>query len=195
MDSNTFYYTLSTIPQVLAALVALVAVFVQFRLQLLRDHLIGHGKSVLNRSENPNYGLQGQKDRNMQLARLRDSIDRRSIQDIKRVIERFAEHEETEGHTTVDLPTGFQYLRDRYAKTVSLVASLRTWTVATIGASFLTILVSIIGLMFADSIIGAGSGFAILCVDGVLAIGTLIPIGILIYLGLSESREEQWDNE
>ncbi len=43
IDSNTLYYTFSTIPQVLGALVALLAAFVHFRIIRLQDYLIGDG--------------------------------------------------------------------------------------------------------------------------------------------------------
>ena len=51
MDVNTFYYTLSTIPQVVAAICAILPVFLFRRLESLENHLIGDGKSVYDRSK------------------------------------------------------------------------------------------------------------------------------------------------
>ncbi len=46
-EATTLYYFFSTLAQVLAAITALVAVLVHFRISALRDFLIGDGESVL----------------------------------------------------------------------------------------------------------------------------------------------------
>ncbi|MDZ7660747.1 hypothetical protein [Fodinibius sp.] len=47
----TLYYFFSTLAQVLAALVALIAVLVHFRINALRDFLVGDGNAILRRTE------------------------------------------------------------------------------------------------------------------------------------------------
>ncbi len=46
-SQNTLYYFFTTIAQVLAAIAALIAVVVHFRISALRDFLVGDGESVL----------------------------------------------------------------------------------------------------------------------------------------------------
>jgi hypothetical protein len=48
--ANSFYYFFSATPQVLGGILALFAVFVIFKIQILRSHLIGFGVSLLNYS-------------------------------------------------------------------------------------------------------------------------------------------------
>jgi hypothetical protein len=48
--SNSFYYFFSATPQVLAAILALFGVFVIFKVQILRTHMLGIGTSLSNYS-------------------------------------------------------------------------------------------------------------------------------------------------
>lgn len=195
MNHDSLLYGLSTIPQVIAALAALVSAFSPFRIQSLRDHLIGHGKSVLNRWDDPKYGLPGERDEARQKARLRDSIDRRSIADIKQVLVRLAEHEAAQGHTVADRPRGFRYLIDRYSATEDLINALQKWTARTLGAAFVSIIVSVGALGWSHTISEAGLARPVFLVALLVMICTLVPIWRLVSLSLGESREEVWDND
>lgn len=56
-DATTLYYVFSTIPQVLAAVVAFIGAFVIVRIQDLNTYLIGDGQSALNRWGDVGYGI------------------------------------------------------------------------------------------------------------------------------------------
>ena len=45
--SNSFYYFFSSTPQVLGAILALFGVFVLFKIEIIKAHLIGIGKSII----------------------------------------------------------------------------------------------------------------------------------------------------
>lgn len=58
---NTVYYTLSTIPQVIAAIIALTGVFIVLRVEALKRKLMGFGQRVLDQlrmhREDDNIGI------------------------------------------------------------------------------------------------------------------------------------------
>lgn len=83
MKETTLYYTLSTIPQILAATSAVLAAFIHFRLTTVHNILVGDGKATLDRSDKREIGYildDGLKDR------LRDGIHRKSIGEIKEIL-------------------------------------------------------------------------------------------------------------
>lgn len=86
MSANTLYYTLSTIPQVLAAVAAILGAFTFFRIQALERILIGHGKSVLARWGTVGYGFDNTNQNDRQRRRLADAIDRESVEEVRNVI-------------------------------------------------------------------------------------------------------------
>lgn len=108
------------------------------------------------------------------------------------MIARLAQFEESGDHTLDDRPTGFQFLHDRYTKTESLIKALQTRTVGAISAAFLSILLSVTSLIYADAILGSGCERAVLVINVLVMIGTMILIWLLVRLGLSETKEETW---
>jgi hypothetical protein len=50
--NNSFYYFFSATPQVLAGMLALFGVFVIFKIQTIRTHLLGIGQAVINKATN-----------------------------------------------------------------------------------------------------------------------------------------------
>ena len=114
-SSNTLYYFFSTLAQMIAAIVALIAVLVHFRISALRDFLVGDGEAVLKRKERreEGYNLLPVIHKN----RLIDAIERKDITGIKKVIKLLACNEKKEGHTLEDRPRGFQRLFKYYEKT------------------------------------------------------------------------------
>lgn len=48
---NTLLYSFSTIPQIVAAMIALTAVFVMFRIEILHKRIMGFGQRILDENE------------------------------------------------------------------------------------------------------------------------------------------------
>ena len=86
---NTLYYFFSTLAQMIAAIVALIAVLVHFRISALRDFLVGDGEAVLKRKERreEGYNLLTVKHKN----KLIDAIERKDIAGIKKVMKFLAD--------------------------------------------------------------------------------------------------------
>ncbi|MCB2207663.1 MAG: hypothetical protein KQH67_05155 [Bacteroidetes bacterium] len=148
IDENTLYYFFSTIAQVIAALTALLAIFIQFKIVELKDFLVGDGNSVLNRTgSDPSYSL------NLKFTlRLRDSIDRKDLSGIKEVIELLSNNEKDAGHTLKNRPRGLQFLYNRFCGITNQIEDLRGLTKKTILISIFTILISLISIAFVDLI-------------------------------------------
>ncbi len=193
MESNTFYYTFSTIPQVLGTLVALLAAFVHFRINRLHDYLIGDGEAVLNRWGETGYKLDNNKHK-----RLKDAVARKNIYEIKDVIRRrLSDVEKDEGHTKVDKSTGLQYLyEDRFCGTENLIKKLKTWTLVTVLFTFATITCSLICLSLVDIIkISLCYNKLILFANLMLAVISLALSLYVLFLGLSDNDKHEIDRK
>lgn len=192
MESNTLYYTFSTIAQVLGAVVAILAAFTHFRIQNLRDLLIGHGKSVFTRWGQPGYEFPPEKESLYRL-RLRDAIDRRFIPEIKKIIHKLAEIEEAQGIISQDKPGGLQYLyHHRFLKTENRITKLRSTTRNVIIVSFITIVVSVSSLAVTDVILSCRwpwLAYLVLWFNVAWFIISLILAWNLVRRGLSEDSE------
>ncbi len=145
---NTLYYFFTTVAQTLAAIAALIAVVVHFRISALRDFLVGDGEAVLKGLEEHRAGYQGipkkYKDR------LINSNHRKDIGGIKSVIQCMAEKEKDAGHTLKDRPNGFQWLLSCFLTTEDdinkmLIASKRAFIFA-----ITTALYSIMAILLID---------------------------------------------
>jgi hypothetical protein len=135
MDADTLYYTLSTIPQVIAASTAILAAFTFVRLNTMKDLLIGDGKSVIDRYHKGEY-----KDFNVKglyIDRLNDAINRRTIIGIKEVIDEFRAKEIGKNLTKQERPTGFQFVYDRFCSTENRYKKMITWTILAVSVSVL----------------------------------------------------------
>lgn len=107
-SENTLYYFFSTIAQVLAALIALIAVLVHFRINALKYFLIGDGKAILHRKS---IGENGYEElTSTQVKRLSDAVDRQDIQGIQNVLKDLVNIEIDAGHTLESRPFGFQHV-------------------------------------------------------------------------------------
>lgn len=51
MMENTLLYTFSTIPQIVAAMIALTAVFIMFRIDILHKRIMGFGQRILDEDQ------------------------------------------------------------------------------------------------------------------------------------------------
>jgi len=149
MDTNTLYYTFSTIPQILAAAIAILAAFMHFRLISIKDLLIGDGKSAQDRLGQKGYILNDKYS-----DRLRDGINRKSIGEVKEVLNKLAKTEKEENYTKNNRPTGLQYLyEDRFCRTERHYNFLRISSLITFGVVSFTLIISLICLSQVDCLI------------------------------------------
>jgi len=160
MDKNTLYYTLSTIPQVIAAISAILAVFLFRRLESIKNLLIGDCRSILNRSNKGEYDFllnmesSDRHDKNKQDLRLKDGISRKNHMEVKKVVLFYSNQEkkaEQKG-ITINKETGLQYVFGKFCKTEKLYNDLIKLSIVTLLVSILSILLSVICLSYADMI-------------------------------------------
>ena len=199
MNSNTLYYTLSAMPQVIGAIAAILATFTFFRIVNLREYLVGDGKSVLNRWGDTGYCFPNPQENLKQKKRLIDAIDRRNIPEIKDIIFRLQEIEKKQGLSKKDRPTGLQYVyEDRFCGTERHIVNLKRWIFFVVALTFITIIVSIISLAFTDSIISATCPdlkYWVLGLNVILFIVSLIVSFYLMFLGFSEKTVHETDRQ
>lgn len=153
MTSSTLYYLFSTVAQVMAAISALLAIFIQFKLTDIKVFLLGDGKATFERLSNkePGYDLEiGYKKYH---DRLRDALVRESIKGIQEVIEVLAKNESDKGRSIDTNPRGLQYLEKRFKERISQMNKIKFMTKMSIVFSFITIFVSVISIIFVEQII------------------------------------------
>lgn len=150
---NTLYYFFSTLAQILAAIVALIAVLVHFRMSALRDFLIGDGKSILKRKKRydkgktePGYELLEE----IHKRRLIDSIERKDIKGIKEVLINLAEEEVKHGINTVNMPHCFQWLLDNFSNTENQIKEMLKISKRAFIFSLITALCSLFSILSID---------------------------------------------
>lgn len=183
METNTFYYTLSTIPQVLAATTAILGAFMHYRLSSLRELLIGDGKSALNRLGDPGYKLD-----ETYTKRLKDAIDRKNISEIKEVMKRLRDIEvDIDKKTLSERPKGLRFLYEkRFYRTNNYRKLIKKLTGWIIGISLLTIIFSVIFLSMTDCIFQKGYQYCIQNCNLVLFVISLLSTFALVVASLTE---------
>jgi hypothetical protein len=155
MDVNTFYYTLSTIPQAVSAIVAVIGAFSIFRVQSLERILIGHGQSALNRWGSSGYGLADTALDRQQRMRLEDAVGRGSVEEIGAILASLREEEERQDRNLKTNPGGLTDLYERrFVPTHRRAKDLRRHTRALVVLSLGSILISVAALALADLIWG-----------------------------------------
>lgn len=89
---HSIYYTFSTIPQVLAGAIALLGVFLIFKLQIVNRELIGFGEHMIIEIERIGRvdDIEGNKKR--WYSRLEKAIARRDLSDVKKQIDTIADY-------------------------------------------------------------------------------------------------------
>ena len=153
MEPSTFYYVLGTIPQVLAAMAAIIGVFTIFRIENYKRYLIGDGKSAIERWGNPGYKFNELAEDAKQRDRMRDAVGRENIAEIKKVLELLSKQEQNEGYTLKTRPAGLQFLyNERFCKTENEMNTLKKRTIFVAKISIITIIISIISLSCTDII-------------------------------------------
>ena len=196
METNTLYYTFSTIPQVLGAMVAILAAFVHFRIIRLQDYLIGDGEAVLHRWGETGY-IFDEKLNEKYKKRLIDAIHRKNIFEIKEVIRKLRDIEIEEGYTRSDRPTGLQYsYEDRFLATLKRIKNLKTWTLIVSGLAIVTITSSLLCLALVDKIIvGCCSGQFSIFFNLFLTILTLVVTFYVLFMGLTDNTKYECDRD
>jgi hypothetical protein len=141
---NAIYYTFSTIPQVLAALIALVGVFVIFKIQILNKELLGFGKAILDEFERCEKVREKVKQKNKMLeSRLKKSINRNDFDGLGIQINEIAEILNTKSLSGV----AESYVKSKEFKE-NLIKKTKTESIF----SIIVILMSVVILPFAKII-------------------------------------------
>jgi len=147
-ESTTLYYFFSTLAQVLAAITALVAVLVHFRISALRDFLIGDGESVLKRKldfgNTQGYDLLTDLNSN----RLKDSIYRKDINGIRQVLAELAQLEANKNISSDH--HGFQWLLSFFLTSEEEITQMSKTSKSSFIIAFVTALYSVIAILFVD---------------------------------------------
>jgi hypothetical protein len=185
---NTLYYTFSTIPQILGALVALLAAFVHFRITRLEEYLVGDGKAVSNRLGEKGYILT-----EMYEKRLKDAIERKNIYEIKAILAMLSNIERDEGHTKTARPRGLQVIfEDRFCGTQRQIEKLKSLTLITAAIALFTIATSLFSLALVDTILKNNSCSILgLIVNIFFAVITLVLSFLVIYQGLTRKTPHE----
>ena len=153
MSNTTLYYLFSTIAQTLAAISALLAVFTHFKINEIKEFLVGDGKAVFERMKLEEDGHVLPNNNDKFLNRLRDAIGRKSIHGIFEVIELLAKYEKQQGKDEQTNPRGLQYLEKRFIGRVNQISKIKTLTKTSILIAFFAIFISIVALIFVEQII------------------------------------------
>lgn len=185
MDKNAFYYALSTIPQIVAAVSAILAVFLFRRLETLKNILIGDGKSIWDRSIAREYDFlfesdaDASKEKKRQDLRLRDGISRKNIGEVKDIIKFYNDQENKaeKNGLTINKVTGLQYVYGKFCSTEELYNNIISFAKVTFIVSIISILFSVTSLSFANFIFS-------ICASDIIIIVNLIIFILAILMSI-----------
>ncbi|HZW63901.1 MAG TPA: hypothetical protein VFF15_09690 [Flavobacteriaceae bacterium] len=183
MNDDTLYYTLSTIPQVLAAFMAIAIAFLFFRIAQIKDFLIGDGITSYDRIKlnEPGHSELGDKYND----RLRDAISRKNIDEIDEILRMLKDKEIEQGYNLINRPNGLQYNYDsRFVPTKNFMSRVLKWTICLLILSTISILASLISLGAFDQIKKCGTLELFLWSNVILFTFCLIGFVIVIAIGL-----------
>ncbi len=155
MCTDYYYYFFSTVAQVLASISALLAVFTHYKLTEIKDFLVGDGKATWARMNNnePGYLLLDKKDHKTYQDRVRDSVERKNILGIEKVIEKLASQECMEGKTIESNPRGLQSLEKGFKARGRQLKKVKCFTKLSLLAALSGILVSLVSILFTNVIL------------------------------------------
>ena len=181
IDSNTMYYTFSSIPQILGVLIAVLVAFVHFRITRLEDYLVGDGQATYNRLGEIGFILTKREQK-----RLLDAIGRKNIYESKNVLKKLSEIEKKEGHTKETRKTGLQVIyEDRFCGTLDQIDRLKKLTLKAVGLATFTIILSLLSLGLVDLILKCNCfPMVSLIINIILTIITVVLSYLVIYQGL-----------
>lgn len=151
INSNTLYYTLSSIPQVLAAITAVLTAFMFLRIEKISKLLMGDAKTLLKRRGTIKYGHLLT---NPVIWRLEDGINRENIPEIKKAYNLMCENEIKENLKNNTSNKIFQLVYiNKFRPTEILYQRLKTLTIIVLSLSIFTAVISIILLSLLDRLI------------------------------------------
>lgn len=187
MDKNTLYYTLSTIPQVVAAIGAILAVFLFRRLETLKNILIGDGTAILNRSAEGEYDSlfeneEERREKRKQDRRLRDGINRKDINEVTGVVSFYVNKEQQADDAGIQTnkERGLQFVNEKFCKTKELYDNAISFAIKTFAISIISILLSVIRLSLTKVIISNCISIPIIIVNLILFILSIIMTVIVV---------------
>lgn len=194
MDIQSFYYFHSTTAQVLASVSALLAVFTHYKVNEIKEFLIGDGKATFERmraKESDGYTIANENEHKKQQDRLRDSIERRSILGIKKVIELLAKKEKDAGDRTPSShPTGLQALEIGFKIRVTQKEKLKRYTKRSLVWALIGVIFSLSSLLCASRIV---ESYGLLYFDIALITVTILVYMVFTTLGVSEGLKDMGD--
>lgn len=156
MDIQSFYYFHSTTAQVLASVSALLAVFTHYKVNEIKEFLIGDGKATferMSRKESPGYTIRDDSEHKTQQDRLRDSIERKTIIGIREVVKLLAVQEQDGGRTIESNPTGLQALYRGFEIRVAQINNIKKYTKRSLVCALIGVMISLLSLLCASRIV------------------------------------------
>jgi hypothetical protein len=154
MEPTTLYYFFTANLQVLAAILALLAVFTHLTINEIKDLLIEDGRAILKRWEERETGYPPNVMNGINyFKRLEDDIGRGSFSGISDIIKKLAEFERLNGRSLDIAPRGFQYLEDSYMKKISKISKIKSLIKYAIKFAFISIGISLISIIFVEKLI------------------------------------------
>jgi len=197
LHAETLYWVFSTIPQVLAALVGILAAFAHFRIVRLHELLL---QEAYVPSENwESYGfnkLIKEKEKfNPNPQMLKNAIKFKNFTRIEEVFEallkRYEKHESKDIAPSKENEGIIRDIHRRYKRTSRKIEHLRWITFSTAGAAIFAIFISLISLSYVEP-------DKIYCITNVLPllsfVFTMISLGgavWIVYLGLIEKADQE----
>lgn len=151
LTQTTLYYFFSTLAQVIAAAVALIAVLVHFRILALRDFLVGDGQAIIFAKDENRAGYDILDDTN--LARLKDAVWRKDIGGIKNVLTWLAQFEQKNYYGNYTGPRGFQWLLNHFEHTENEIKKMSDKSKKSFIFALITSFYSVISILFVEVMI------------------------------------------
>ena len=198
---TTLYYSLSTIAQVEAAIIAVLGVFIFYKQQRFTDLQIGQGKATLDshREDLGNYyrkqekGEKASKTENMAM-RLQDAIHRKNLYGIEQIMILKTISELKENRTT--RYGYYNHIYKLYKQTNEFMKRFSAFSIATIAISILSLVYSVISLSFVHEIIDTCSDRFILYSNlSVFLISILLSLFLVVYTFYSRLPFEKYKKE
>ncbi len=190
-----FYYTFSTIPQVLAGAIALFGVFVLYKIQHLKSQLIGYGNSILIEStrDSKEEKLKLKKNTVCNI-RLEKAIARNDIADIKVHIDILAYliDEGSDMAVKRNYEASFTRIKDNFEKTNKKKSILINSSLFCMILTCIIIIGSILIIPFGSKIIlkqGSFANFNIYIIGIIAMVICLFFIVLIISISIKEKNQ------
>jgi hypothetical protein len=204
---NTLLYTFSTIPQIVAAMLALTAVFVMFRIDILHKRIMGFGQRILDEynslqeteNDDPIYDiafndiLEGRKRKSRFQGAIRTDAEKYLIQQIKEIAD--LELKLVSQNIYMEIPSkGFNTQLRRVTEIADRKSELIVKMKRLVFISIISIVFPLICLMFVPMICKYMNwSIGLLVLNYILTCIAVIYTGILVRNSIFDSEYEQLD--